>query len=709
MRRIHKSSPAAGLTLAALSIFAIALPPAQAADEPPAAGFFSELDWMLRTGIGTNTATDSESAQAARTQLPDGAFGGIEALQVRGYLGENWQLKSDFRALPGLENYRALLRLDSFGGSYFDLNFRQFRQYDSTAGAYLPQSDSFYALADDDPLHVDRRFLTLEWGHTGFDWGSLYVRYKYFDREGQKNSSIWGLVYTDPPFDQGVKPSLLELDELRQLIEAGITVEMTEAATLEGRVFAEDTTLDNTYTIDHSEARRPSRVTRQDTQESEAVSGYASLRYKLHPQFTTHTSWSYSQLESSATGSHIYASDYYLPYDPSFSNYPHSSNASYQDLHSQSDWEQCTFQINGLYTPTKMLSIVPYLRFESIQQEADTSYTGLQRNFSSGYLGHTSDEFDRIEAELTLRLRPVNWFHCHARAFWAEEDGNIEEELEQDPIAANPALDYAADYRRETAQFTTGIDFKPYHRLVLRLASYYKEQDNHYGDIKRDIRTSDRFITGSGAYPGYIQRHLRKTWDANASITWRAHSRLSSVSRLDYQWMPLNATAFTSGSSSVESDTEHVILSQTLTWTPQPWFTGFLQGSYVRSRASSAADSNPSTLPAYPDGINDEVTEASNDYATLSLQATVQLSERAQLDCRYTYLKADNFYDNSEDSVPYDSSLNEHFVSARYTRQLKDGLIWRLGASAANSQQDSSGGHTDFSSFFLSSSLELNF
>jgi hypothetical protein len=237
----------------------------------------------------------------------------------------------------------------------------------------------------------------------------------------------------------------------------------------------------------------------------------------------------------------------------------------------------------------------------------------------------------------------------------------------------------------------------------------YREQKNKYGEPAHDLRES-RGIVRRGLYPGHIQEHLRETWDLNARLSWRVRPSLQSVTRIDYQWIPLETTAWTSPDESspgetMESRTKNFILNQSLTWTPTPWFSGLLHGSFVHSRADSAADA----VPVAGGGFNYEVIEAKNDYLSAGLHAFIDLSERASLECAYSYLYADNAFDNSANSVPYGVALEEHYISASYRRLLREGLIWRLTAGAARGDEDSSGNQNDFSSSYIATSFEITF
>jgi hypothetical protein len=513
-------------------------------------------------------------------------------------------------------------------------------------------------------------------------------------------------------------PSKLQLDEERHFVELGLLYQLSDAAEFTGKYFVETTSVDNAKLIENSRAQRPmkegklSRITDQEERDGETTSTYASLKYRFYPEFTLHTAWSHSEMEVSSAGSRIYAEDYFLPYDGEKYHYQRGFNAGYRDLASEAEWRQSTYQVNGLYTPTRKLSIVPLFRIESVRQETQTRFEGLQRSRTDFYSGESDDSFHRLDAQIELRYRPFKWLHTRLRGDWAQESGTMSEFLENTIDPDDSELDYAADYRRETIRLSAGLDLKPTHRLVLRLQGGHKTQDNQYDDIQRDARDESDFFIRRGEYPGHIKSHEREIWDLSASATWRANSRLTSVTRLDYQWLPIHSTAFTNSDSdlpgqTVKSETDNFILSQSFTWTPRPWLTGLLQGNYVRSKAESPLD--PISDPNYPDGINHETVDSKNDYATVSVHAQISLSAKSMIECSYTYLKADNFFDNSADTVPYGLSLDEHIASATYSRQIKEHLLWKLAVGGIHSEEKNSGGNNDFDSFTLATSVEMSF
>jgi len=669
--------------------------------------FLEDLDGRIRGVAGDTITTGSQDAMSARTNLPNHAFGGVDPFQIGGYLGDDWEIQTDIRAIPGLEDYYANFRLSHLAGVYLDFVFDRTRVFYNGVGGYLPVDESFYQLPNS-LLHVDWQVIAVELGSDGFEWGDVFARYTNQRRDGSKTSTVWGNVFVSDLGDiRGVQPSLLELDEQRQILELGATVDVQENTSLAGRIFLEKTNLDDTTKIDNAAARIPNRITYTETQDTESITGYLSLRHEFNGQVALTTAGSYSKLKSDVGGSRIYGNDFDEPYDPAFRLYGGSTDVGFIDLTGGADWEQIAYQLNVLYTPLENLTIVPSFRAESVQQDARTAYLGV-RNFERQYDGWSEDDFNRAEGKIELRYRASSRLNLYGRGIWAKENGNLSELLLSDEITPRPrksiALDYASAYRRTTWLLLAGFDYQMDEApLTFRIQGYYKEQDNEY-DPQRIIKNDPRRVITRGLYPGYINRHLRETWDFNAGVTWRPLPNLTSITRFDYQWMPLYTTAFTFNTGNIptgqiKSWSRTQIASQSFTWSPRAWLTMLMYGNYIRNRLGSQTELLP----------NEEVLDAKNDYWSAGIQAVIDINEVSRLELGYQYLNAGNFFDNSSSSVPYGVSLEDHVVSALYSLRLRDGVLWNIGAGFFGSQEDSSGGNNDFTSYLLSTSVEYVF
>jgi hypothetical protein len=667
-------------------------------------GLFGDLDGVIGGTFGGAVVNGSTAAMQARTGYPRGVFGGIDELALGGYVGEEWELASLLRAVPGLEDYELDLALSEPDGLYFDLKFDRYRTWYNGAGGWLPRNNTFYQLADPE-LHIDRDFLDLEIGYRGWEDWEVYGRFSRATRRGEKDSTIWGDVAVPwSGWPRSVVPGLLEVDEARNIFELGASWR-GEKTEVEGKVFFESSEYSNTTRTSEDSGNR--KVTQRENYDADLFSAFAAGRHEFSERVLMTTAASYTEIKTDTGGNRVYGAAFDVPYDPMFINYG-SKGAGFLDLFGNSDWRQYLYRLNFMIRPNDRFTIVPSLGLEKVDQSARTSYLGVA-NYQRDYGGYSEDEFDRIDLEVEARYRPSRAVFLYSRGRFAREDGDMSEFLAAEQLVPwvfnSTALDYAAAYERTNYQFEIGADLKPSSRLVFSLQAYFREQENEY-DVGRDIKNDPVRAIPRGDYPGYIRRHERETWDANARMTWRPRANLSSVTRVDYQWIPVYSTAFTGGEVT-SAEAESLIVSEALTWIPKPGMLLQVYGSYVQDHVETPANgfnANP-WLP----GAGLEVLESKNDYWTAGIHAAFELEDDASLDLGYSYFRSANFRDHSAFSVPYGSSVEEHFVSARYTRWLRDNLLWTLEGGVFHSSDDGSGGNNDFTSYVLSSGLQCRF
>lgn len=683
--------------------------PSAKASEKTSTPVWEEFDGSVVFSLGDSIELDgSKSAMQRKLQRPDSAIGGIEEFTFAGYVADVWELKGRGRAVLGIDDYELAFQLKNSDGLYLDFDFDRYRVFYNGDGAYLPVIDSFYSLVDPE-LYVDRQFFTFELGHDGLEFGKVYLRYTYHSRDGSKDSTIWGDVAVPGLGPRSVIPSLLLLDEERQRVELGVSLEGEQTEAM-GWVSYESSKYKNSTRIMSGDGTQ--KVTQDETSNSNLFTAVATARHEFNEDTIMTTAASFSEMNSDFSGNRIFGSDFGVPFDPLFLNYG-SRDAAFLDLMSATDWSQYTYNLNLLYTPNEKLTLVPSIRLEKVIQDSTTAYRGEQF-YRRDYAGNTDDQFGRLEGELEMRYRVSPKTFLYARGLVALESGDMGEFLRAEELQPTSrrgtALDYDADYDRRTLKLVSGGDVKLRDRLHLNVQGYVKEQLNEY-DVLRDTKNLDEQgrnfnLIPRGEYPGYVRSHRRQTLGTNARLTWRPKTNLSSVTRVDYQWIPTYISEFDSPRFG-SAKGRYFSVTETITWIALSKYPVQLHGGYVGNEVETPGSTffRNSNSPE----PNLEVLTSENGYWHTGIHTTLDLPNQAVLELGYDVFRSDNYTDNSVFSVPYGSDLKEHLARIRYAIWLQENIQWSLEGTAVHSTDNASGGNNDFNAYIISTGIRCKY
>ena len=190
------------------------------------------------------------------------------------------------------------------------------------------------------------------------------------------------------------------------------------------------------------------------------------------------------------------------------------------------------------------------------------------------------------------------------------------------------------------------------------------------------------------------------TYDGNGRATYRPRPNISLVSRYDYQYSTVHTRPDSvSGLSEGESSqTISHIIGQDANWTP--WSRLYLQAgvNYVLSQTKTP-------------GLNDyqAIFPAQNDYWTVNATSGLVLDDKTDLKLSFFYYLADDYQNNSLYGVPYGSGQETYAITAALTRWISKNIRWSLKYGFSHSENDTFGGHQNFDSHLVYSSLQYRF
>jgi hypothetical protein len=600
-------------------------------------------------------------------------FGGLEDFHYQRDLGKDTLFNMDGRALFDNEDYQLKFDVAKADLGYFKFDFEQYRTWYNGDGGYYAPTDVWYPLGDE-ALGLDRGELKFETGLTLENIPKLVLRYTHRYREGDKSSTKWGIVSPDAGNPGGVRryltPSFYSIDEQVDIFELEAThrIKATQLGA-GGRYEMGD--LDNTF---HSTGYTPLDVAQPTTDNEgssyDLLNVHAFSETWIQKNLFFSTGFLFTDLDSDYSGSRNSAA---------------TPGLNYTDLNGGARQQEYTLNLNLLARPWTHFSVVPSVRVQKADWNADSGLPAAPVGQSDG------DALD-VSEELELRYTGVTNWVFYARGEWTQGDGELNE---AGGIGLTPVIQRETEDSRNFQKYVAGITWYPVRRVSLDTQYYYKIHDYDYD------HTFDSTLNSSGnRYPAYLVMQGFETQDANVRLTWRPHNRVTLVTRYDFQYNTIRSEPDpVSGLGETEtSQTTGHIFAQNVSWTP--WSRLFLQVgfNYVL---------NETVTPA--SDYTQAILDAQNNYWTLNFSSGFALTDKTDLHAGYFFYRADNYEDNSTVGVPYGAGATEHGITAGITHRLRENIRLNLRYGFARYQDEASAGNLDYDSHLVYGSVQYRF
>jgi hypothetical protein len=356
-----------------------------------------------------------------------------------------------------------------------------------------------------------------------------------------------------------------------------------------------------------------------------------------------------------------------------------------------------------MVTPLDNFTIVPSLRVEKNDTTAVASFTDTNVGAAPALtpltldLINTADSgFLEVTGSLEARYTGLRNWLLYARGEWSESDGNQTENTTE-VVSGAVNLFRDTDWRRFNQKYVVGANWYPLNRLNFGAQYYHKIHDYDYDHF---LDSTSNAPAAADRYPAFLTDQSFQTDDMNVRATWRPFSKLTLVTRYDFQLSTVDTKAdFLNNQQSAEI-TSHII-SQSINWTP-------LARLYFEASASYALDSTDTPAPEVL-GTNQIVLNAANDYWNASGLVGYALDDKTDLQVQYFYYHANNYVDNSAYSQPYGAGAEEHGITASIARQISKSVRATLKYGFYRNRDETSGGHNDYDAHLVFASLQYRF
>ena len=657
-------------------------------------------NWIT-VGFQNTWVDGDEAAFQRRYRVPEGPAGGIESLHYETEVKTRSRLAIDSRIMPGLEDYYFQLFFEDPETGWFKTGFRQLRTWHDASGGYYPPSQSWIVPFNDD-LHLDSGEIWFEGGLTLPEKPVFTFGYHHRFRNGSKDSLIWGdsalIAGSFTPPVRGMVPSYRDIDEDLHSFRLGVGHTVGSTQLDYGMRYDLNNTSQSLKSARHpGEPLFDRKSTTTDKVDSDMFNIHASSVTRFNEKLQLGTGYGFTTLDTDVSGSRIFGNQYDALFDPVFSR-RRFRDTGFLGLNGGSQLNQSVLNLNLFYRPWENVALIPALRAERTSTESGNGFAATTvdptlTTRQDSYWLDSERKYQEISERLELRYTGWSDWLLYGRGEWTQGAGDLDEFL----AGVNP-LGRMTDDDRRTQKYTAGANWYPLANLNFGFQYYHKIHNLVYD---HDLDSTPNQFPSGNQLPAFISDRDFQTDDLNVRMTWRPISKVTLVSRYDYQDNQVDSQAERIGSMQ-EANMEAHIFSESITW--QPWNRLYLQGgfSYTDDVTTSSANS---ILVAGESLIPKSHNNYWNAHGTLGLAA----SEKVDLDLSYYYYRADNYTDNSIVSLPYGADYKEHVIRLGIQYRMKPQVLWKSSYSYYRTEDFTSGGNNNFDAHGIYTSIQYLF
>ena len=639
--------------------------------------------------------TDGNTAQAQqRTRLNSGAFGGIEDLHYQTEIAKKTTFTLDGHGIYDNHNYKLGLGVEKEGLGFIRFNFENFRIWDSGNGGYSPVDGTAFPNSGD-AVALDRGKISLEAGYNKEGQPKVTFKYTHSYRNGEKGSTIWGPVHDSIGDVFRLFPGIYDIDEKSDAFQIDVAHRIKKVDVGLGVRF-ETGEINNAHKLTSwaGESGVQQRNTDRQGTSYDMLSVHAFAETWLKPNQFLSAGFMFANLDDTFTGSRIYGDDFDVIYTPG------SFPLGYYDLNGGSHKNEYVANLNWMWLATKNFTITPSLRVQNEDWNANSSGTGTLDNFSTEAFNSNSsrDSLD-VRERLDARYTGVTNWVFSASGEWTEGQGNLKINggLSQIAGIGPDPVHCETDDSRFFQKYALSARWYPVKQASVDVGGYYKNNQYDYANTQ-DSTSNDP--NNGNAYPGFLLYQGFQTWDGNARLTLHPLSKITLVSRYEYQISTISTKPDpASDLSEVDSSrmTSH-ILGQNASWTPLNWLSLQAGANYVISETRTPASD-----------YTQAILNSQNNYWTVNFNAGLVLDDKTDLNLGYFYYRAADGQNAVVNGLPLGTDAEEHSANATLTRRLTKNLRLNLKYAFTHYEDYASEGSYNFNAHVIFTSLQYRF
>lgn len=646
-------------------------------------------NWVEFSAGGLLThGVKSEAEQ--QVQSSAGAFGGIQDLHYQKDVSKGTTVSLDGESIFDNHDYKIKLALvrDEFG--YVRVGFENFRTWSSSVGGSFNPDGLHYSLGSD-ALTLDRGQVTFEAGLTKKDLPKLTFKYTHWYRDGDKSSTSWGPVPTSAGI-AGIVPGFYDLNEKSDSFQIDGSYKIKKTDLGLGLRYEMGDMNDAHKLKFYYDPSNPTYATDRQHTTYDTLSVHTTTETWLKKDLFLSTGFMYANLDSDFTGNRIYGDNFDVPYSP----FP---ELGYLDLNGGAHKNEYVGNINLQATPFKNFIIVPSLRVQKEDWNANSDGTATRDSDTAAFTGQASRDLINVRERLDARYTGFTNWVVWARGEWTEQQGNLKANGgigQVNGIGTAPIVQDTDD-SQWYQKYSAGVRWYPVRQASIDAGGFYLINQYNYNNI---VDSTPNNLSTDDAYPAFLVFQDFKTYDGNIRLTLRPLKNVTLVSRYDYQLSTIDTKPDpVSGLTEVESSrmTRHMF-AQNASWTPLNWLSLQAGFNYVSSVTETPASQ-----------ITQAILNSQNNYYTINFNAGFILDEKTSLDLGCFYYRADDYANNSAYGLPLGAGAEEQGVTARLSRRITKNLRLNLKYAFTHYTDAASNGADNYDAHVIFSSLQYRF
>jgi hypothetical protein len=649
-------------------------------------------NWIdLSAGGFISSGNHSQFQQ--RQQNYGGVFGGIEDFHYQADVAKGTTMTADGHALFDNDDYKLSLGVTKEKLGYAKFSYNQWRSWQNGDGGFYIPTGTYYPLSDN-ALTLDHGDLLFEAGLSLDKVPKVVFKYEHTWQEGDKGSTIWGLAQPVPGVTRGLTPSFYDLNEHSDIFQLDVTHQIKATELGAGVRYETGKTDDALKSDQFPGTASDQKITDRQQNSFDSFDVHASSETWIKKNLLLSSGFAYSSLDNTLSGSHIYGSDFDVGYVPN----PLQTDFGYYNLQGSSELRNYVLDLNLFYKPSDNWSIVPSVRVQ--KEDTASSVTGLEtlQTFAATPFDASSDyNVVDVRTRLDLNYKGITNWVLYARGDWTDGQGNLGAigGMGQVNGFGTLPIQQQTDDNRFFQKYSAGARWYPTRGVTLDAGGYYKRNEYDYNN-SLDSTVNNSF----DRYPAYLVTQSFDTYDGNVRLSLRPRRNVTLVTRYEYQYSTINTTPDSiSGLSGIETSTmTSQIIGQDVSWIP--WSRLYFQAgfNYVLSETKTPADQ-----------VTQAILASQNNYWTLNFTSGFVVDDKTDLKVGFFYYQAGDYNPGSTIGISYGSGAEEYGVTAAITRRITDHLRVSLRYGFSQYSDASYGGHQDFTSHLVYSSLQYRF
>jgi hypothetical protein len=677
-----------------------------------------ELNNWVELEMGRSGVSGDAAQYQRQSGLPaNDTYSGIKSLHVEQSFAKKGLVTIDGRGIFDNHDYDLDIKASHPDYGYVKAGFRQYREYYDNAGGYWPSNNLSFVPANQ-VLTMDRGTAFFEGALMLPDMPVLKLRYEHDYRSGGEDSTEWNSTRLTGPnqtvnsaVTKKIAPDFLGIDEKTDSIAVDVSHNIRSTDLALGVRYDwirnYDSQNELVYPTQTTSSTYNHTLTSVDKTKNDIFNVHGSTDTKLGEKWEVTSGYSYTDLHMVDIGSRYDSAG--TPTGGTGS----LDSSRYPNLSAAAAVEQYEMNLGLMYSPGDNWYIVPSARIEKVTTES----TGSYNTFASGSLTSLSaftidsDNESQVNAAQSLDARYVGItnFVFYVRNEWEENRDAMGQSLgAQTNTVANDLL-FLGSWHQLSQKYTGGINWYPERGLNLALQYYHKIDENSY-----ENNTPPDSTAGSAAgatpllnYPGFMKQENFITDDANFRVTWRPCSKLTTVTRYDFQYTTVDfqGAQYAVGVQLAQIPSAQTIthmIGETVSWTPINRLYTELGLNYVLNTTHTGAEGLTGALG----GV---VLASQNNYWTFNTMAGYAFDDKTDVRATYTYYRSDDYTDNSALTVPYGAGGEEHTFGVTLGRKFTKTMSGTLGYTFQQYRDQLFGGLLNYQSSTILATVKYRF